>query len=1330
MKTFLCANLIFGLSFLPAISAFAAESSSTSYTITNSAVGSGRQMDSTSFSLQGTFSQSANVSYSSGMIPLAAGTITSCGKITSPGTYSLNSDLANISGPCFFIVSDNVTIDGGGHSITGVSGNIGYAVVATSSVASGGSSFIGIDIQDIVFANFTGGVNANGNAGIASGGNGGHVTVASSTLGAITANGGAASSGTGGDGGSISITSTDSLDFVANPISVTRGSGSVNGSTGTISVNGPILISGSEVWTGDDSSWTGSHPWTFTGNAYSSGIIGGDATFSAYTASSSVVTVDSNSDFHGTGRVNGTVFDSLGAPVTTWNLTNGSILTGTLSDNVIFDGQSINSGTVLADSVFNDSSYNSGTTTNAVFTASSFNSLGGIPNGDPTGISNGHVVLGTITFSATTSPVSFTINSGSTWGVNTSSWIFDTAGQNWIFNFSTNTGSIVGDASFNNSHNLGVVSGVSTFLTNSYNAGSTATSSFYGNSYNIGGVEYASFHDSSTNSHSPDSGTVSVRCDFFDSSLPGTGTCPPGATFYHIPYYFNGSVSTNWDDLGNWFFDATSTQPAATLPQSGDTVFIGASLTSGPGSAITLGSVVVASSTTGGGSFSVNLTNISAPAYFYASSTNVGAVNGTFHVFGDRPFSQVNTSGTFTGVVAFHDGSWNDVTIPGNVSFYDTSYNSSSGIVGGDAEFIGSNRNDGIVVGVATIYSGASVTGSGTVQGNTLNMGSIAGGIFSGIVTNVAGAITGAITNVAKMVFSGSGYVSTSGSLSGDADFNDNSSNRGIVAGTTTFSGSSYNTGTTSGATFIGDLSENVYNGLNGFVSGIKERLYTAVAPQLTFLRDFTDSAWTIIADNTLVKLVFGNLVNLNGQNPGAATTLVERNGGVILRPLAPGTINSCGVLDTEDGTYTLDSDIQNYPFDTCFLVRANGVTLDGGSHSVSGLSTSTAIYSVVSTSTLSVDLTSNAFTDLTIRNIRFSNFAHGLLGRGTDVPSGVGGNGTTVLVDHATIGNIDVGGGDPIERAGNGGNVSLVTSIAAVISSVGGNSTACGVAGNGGNISVTTDSTYESIIDDGGTVVGCPQEVSPIHGTHGNRNTSIVSPATKAAQTAALLKAPPTKANIFTRMQAFGLGNLYTVMLPIARLLPLNFVDLPVFGGTGAKSFSFKDSISRFLFKPLSESLDQTTSRVLSSLGIRYEKDFIALGNKPLTLSGVRDLSGLFTVSLSGNPVVSYITYGSETSIAQLVRVRPDANLLVGFVSDSKVTGSFNGKLVTFNRDRATITAPFKPGRYVLTTSASPIHLIVEVIKTEANTNISGGKTMRLGIFSKVVTWFFGLFR
>jgi hypothetical protein len=1332
-KTALSFCLIFVFIFSSTLSVYGAEATSTSYSVTNSSFGSGNQMDSTNFSVTGSLSQSENVSYSTASLPLVPGNITSCGKIITSGTYTLTSDLSNITTSCFSVLANDVIILGAGHTITGTLGNASYAVVATSSATNGGFSFSNLNIQDITFNNFAGGVNANGNDGTASGGNGGSVVIASSTIGSITANGGTASSGVGGNGGTISITGTD-IHLAGRTLSAGRGTGLVNGSAGTINVSGSILVASGEVWTADDTLWQGLRTYKFTETGYSSGVITGTTTLMSYTASSTVVTVDGNTNFHGTGKVNGIILDSLGEYILTWDLINGSILTGSISGDIIFNDTSKNSGVIFDNATFNDYSYNSGTVNNAIFTAQFFNSVAGIPNGDPTGISNSHSITGSIIFSATASPVVFSVGVGSVWNADTSSWVFVTSGQNWIFSFGNNTGHIIGDVTFNSSQNNGQVDGISVFNTNSYNAGATTNASFYGSSYNIGTVLTANFYDSSTNSHSPSSGTVSVRCDFFNSSLPGSGSCPLNATFYHIPYYFNGDVSTHWGDVGNWWFDASSTEPTLSLPQNGDIVVIGASMTSGPSSSMSFGSIIVASSTTGGGSFSVDFTNASGPAYFYSSSTNSGEVDGVFHIFGNRSFSQVNTAGTYTGAVAFHNNSWNDQTVSGDAIFYDTSYNSSGGRVEGNAEFIGTNINNGIVVGVATIYSGATLSGSGTVQNNTINSGDINSGIFNGIVTSIAGSVTGSITNLVKMIFGGGSYVSGGGRLSGDAEFNATSSNRGVVSGDSVFNNSSYNVGSTSNATFIGDLSENVYNSVTGIVSGIKTRLYTALAPQINLFRNFADSAWTIVADNTVVKLLFGNLINTSGQN---VTTLVERNGGVILRPLTPGIITSCGVLDTENGTYTLGSNISNYSFDTCFIIRANGVTLDGNGHGVSAQSSGTSLYAIISTTTMSVDATSSAFTNLSIKNIEFSNFAKGLLGRGTDVPFGVGGNGTSVIIDHTTIGDIDVSGGDPTERGGDGGDVTLETSTTNIIISNGGNSTACGVAGNGGNITITTDSIYATSTNEGGVVSGCPEDVVPVHGAQGRVRTDAISAATIIAQTA-LQK--PVSVPSGSKVKNWDFTKIKNFLLPVLNILPINLKPVPTFGNDTKGSFSFLSPIQNFIFALLPKNIDEQTSKILVSLGVKYQKDLIKLQNTPLVIKDTKNIPGLFAVNISGlptrkidgsfdfnssTPVTSYITYNLKTNLTQQVKVSPREKVNISVEGNPQAT--FNGKKITFANGKATITVPIKPGKYNLISPDSKVHLVIEVVGTDS-VKTPVVNTSNTNVFKKLVNWFINI--
>ncbi len=1335
--------------FAPIFYINAVDATSTNFTVSNSIFGSGQQMDSTTFSLQGALSNSQDVSYASGMLPLVPGNITSCGKIVTAGTYTVSTDLSNISGPCFVVLASNVNIDGANHIISGTSSNTSYAVMATSSVVDGGSSYININIQNIVFNNFGGGVNASGNSGTLSGGNGGSVVIASSTMGSVIANGGSSSLGIGGSGGSISISGTN-LKFAGRNFSASGGSGVFSGSSGVITVNGTVLISNSEVWSGNDSAWLGTREWsfvdnayntgtttgttTFSGSAYNNGFVSSNAVFSNYVSSGGGVEIDSDSNFHGTGKVGGTVLDSLFQNITAWSLINASVLTGyilgditfndtsyndgTIFDNAVFNDNSHNSGTVLGNSTFNNFSYNAGVVDNATFTAQTFNSVAGIPNADPTGLSNGHSVLGDIIFSATTSPVIFNVNTGSVWGANTSSWIFATAGQSWVFNFANNTGVLSGNASFSNGQNAGTVNGNSTFYTNSYNSGTTASAYFYNNSYNKGTSANASFYGTSMNSGGAGNGNVTVRCDFYESSLPGTGSC--ALVYYHIPYYFNGGAGTDWGDVGSWFFDASSTEPTNVLPQNGDMVYIGAEMTNGPSSSILLGSIMVASSTTGGGSFSVDFTNASGPAYFYSSSTNAGVVDGVFHIFGNRSLSSVNVSGTYTDNVAFHNGSWNDTNINADAVFYDSSFNATNGVVNGNAEFAGTNRNDGIVVGVATINQGASLSGSGTVQNNVINSGNISGGVFNNIVTNISGSITGSISNLVRMIFNGGSYVSNTGQLSGEAEFNASSSNRGVVTGTSTFNNSSYNIGTTSVATFVGDLSENIYNGVSGFVSGVKTRLYTALAPQLNLFRDFTDSAWTIVADNTLVKLLFGNC-------------------GFIFRSLNAGSINTCGVLDQENATYTLSSNISNYAYDTCFVVRANNVTLNGNGYEVSANSSSTSLYAVVSTSTLSVDATSSAFTNLTIKNIKFINFASGLMGRGTDVPDGIGGNGTTVTIDHTTIGDIDVSGGDPIEQAGHGGDVTLETSITNVIASNGGDSTGCGIPGNGGNISITTDSVYATTTNRGGIVSGCPENVTPTYGSRGRLVNSVISNDTRSRESVVFV--PQIKTSGSARI--FDFAKIVSFLLPVNLISPINFSKLPSFSDVeGKNSFSFIPMISRFIFAPLPKEMDLTTSNVLKSLGIKYEKDFVSLKQTSLLIKSTKNIPGLFDVSVKGIPirlssgafdqssnvsVTSYLIYSSKNSVSQQIKVNPKTEIIIRTNFERKSKIYFNNKELVFVNNEVKIIVPSKPGRYAIKSSDSPIPLVIEVVGSPIPENT---QIKEPSLLKKVTNWFVGLFK
>ncbi len=1332
----------------------ATEYESDNYIISDSVFGNGNEMSSSNFSIMGTLSRLLFGSYSVSYLPLSPGNINSCGKINQPGTYTLTTDISNISDTCFIIATSSVTIDGNGHQVAAVSGNASYAVTATSSVVNGGSAQTGITISNITFSTFAGGINANGNNGT-TGGSGGSVVVSSSSLGSIVANGGSPS----GNGGSISITGTN-MDLVGETLSVTGGGGSVT-------VNGSILVSGSQVWSSDDSTWLGTRTWNFTGtsynngtttgtttfsnSSYSIGMVSGDAVFSSYTADSyGIVSINSNTNFHGTGIVTGAVLDSANSNITSWSLSSSSILTGRITGNAIFNDNSYNTGTVTGNTTFNDSSYNSGSVNNAIFTSSNFNSVSGIPNGDPTGISNGHIVTGSITFSTST-PVTFSVGSGSTWSSNTYSWVFATSGQNWIFSSANNTGAVSGNAIFNNSQNNGTVYGTSTFNTNSYNAGTTISALFYNNSYNVGSVSYASFYNTSMNSHNASPGTVTVRCDFYDSSLPGVGFCPSGNTHYHIPYYFNNAVSSNWNDIGNWWLNSSFTQSAGGLPQSGDTVYIGATVGTSPTTPISLGNIYVASSTTGGGSFSVNLTGASGPTHFFSSSTNNGLVNGVMHIYGNRGFSQVNASGTYNNSIYFHNNSHNDTTISDDVVFYDNSYNASNGTVSGNAEFDGTNINDGSISGVSSVVLGASLSGGGSFTGNVSNAGIISGGIFNGVVTNLSSAILdGSVTNRIEMIFNAGSYISSNGQISGDAQFNATSSNRGVVSGTSTFYDNSYNVGLTYNAVFTGEYTENSHNSLNGIVTGTKSRLYTSGALQYDQFRDFTDSAWTVIADNTIVKLLYRDKVDIFGNNPSTLTSTIERNNGFILKPLSTTTsITSCGILDESNTTYTLGTSITGYNFDTCFFVRADGVTLNGNGHSVTAVSNATSLYSIVATSTLSVDATSSAYTNLNIRSITFNNFAHGLFGVGNDVPNGIGGNGASTTIFKSVLADINVNGGDPVEQAGHGGNLFVETSTTTIIRSNGGDSTGCGMAGNGGDIYITTDTVYTSYTNDGGQVSGCAPEVTPQHGSRGHVNTQIISQATISSMNQSNTTVTTSKSGYNS---TFSPSNFVSILLPVVDLNPLRLVPLPRFGYVdGVNMFSLGKGINNFLFALLPKTFTDVFSGPLldlfRSVGLNMAKDLLALRGKNILMKDTIDTPGYYVVTMNSIPtksadntlkkdkeirVPSYIAYDSKNTVTELVSVNPgvDINIYINPINNNKITAKFDDRDVKFKGNRLSMKTPSSSGKHILVTSASPLTLTIDVLATKDNSVLGVDVPQKLSFITRIIDWLKSLFR
>ena len=238
-------------------------------------------------------------------------------------------------------------------------------------------------------------------------------------------------------------------------------------------------------------------------------------------------------------------------------------------------------------------------------------------------------------------------------------------------------------------------------------------------------------------------------------------------------------------------------------------------------------------------------------AIFNGTSSNVGTVNGDA-TFNDSSFNDTGgvvsndatfngstfNNGTVTNDAIFNDGGSQGGTVSGNATFNDTSVNQNT--VSGNATFNDSSYNAynggyGIVTGNATFndssYNGGTVSGNAIWSAATFTNFSL--GTVSGTITFSNASPVVFTTNAGNnWTYDSSSWTFTtagptwifndtstynSGTLNGDATFNDVSNNTGTVSGNATFDDNAYNNGgtITGNATFNGSS-----NNQTGTVSG------------------------------------------------------------------------------------------------------------------------------------------------------------------------------------------------------------------------------------------------------------------------------------------------------------------------------------------------------------------------------------------------------------------------------------------------------------------------------------------------------------------------------
>ena len=196
--------------------------------------------------------------------------------------------------------------------------------------------------------------------------------------------------------------------------------------------------------------------------------------------------------------------------------------------------------------------------------------------------------------------------------------------------------------------------------------------------------------------------------------------------------YYNAEVSTDWNDLGNWWTDLDVPTQATTLPTSADDVILTGSVVTNTGGAIevsTLAMTTVAATAALGDALGVDVT-ISGPGYngiFTNSRIGAGVtVTGNCEFIGSQAgaVGAASNSGTITGNALFTGDVGvlpcvvaapveNFGTVSGNAVFDGNSRNASTGTVTGACMFNDNSYNDGTAAQVTYAgFTGGTCVGS------------------------------------------------------------------------------------------------------------------------------------------------------------------------------------------------------------------------------------------------------------------------------------------------------------------------------------------------------------------------------------------------------------------------------------------------------------------------------------------------------------------------------------------------------------------------------------------------------------------------------------------
>jgi photosystem II stability/assembly factor-like uncharacterized protein len=628
-----------------------------------------------------------------------------------------------------------------------------------------------------------------------------------------------------------------------------------------------------------------------------------------------------------------------------------------------------------------------------------------------------------------------------------------------------------------------------------------------------------------------------------------------------------------------------------------------------------------------------------------------------------------------SGVIFTLSGSVTNVPISGNATFDSGAYNYSN--INGDVTFTNASYNSGNINGDVVFndgsYNNSSITGNVIFDNNSINTGSIVGGV---IFNNASG---------------------NGGSIEGITTFNDSSFNGGgSITGTTTLNGTSYNASTIIGdaifnTTYYGSLattsvmniSGSAY--LQGSVSGI---MYASdgVTPITSF--NFSGSSRNLSTITGAVTFT-GTTLNVGTINgdvvfSGASTNSNRINGNATFYSTSTfsmgevnGTSTLAGTNQTVNGGNVTNLVKQASSRETLYLVS-------GSTINVSGITT---LLGTSSEALLTVRATNP--TSYAILNI----------------------NGTS---------NMDFLRMQRIRN--NAGTVDLSSKT---------------VYDDGNNLGFTFPSNSSASTRGGSTrppttyVLPSSRIVTPPPSDNNNSNTS--NSDTNSGSNSG---------------RRFVPGSINQILLPLQNLKPINLVKLPTFGTDTKGAFSFLTPLKNFLFAPLPANITASPRllKFLESIGLSSQQNILNLRGKSITLNEkANGVPGIFSAYAKGLPtridgsfntntslpITTNLKAGTKEPLTQTLKVPAGTNFTISLTPTTNTTakGTFLGKEILFtkNGDKLTInlTAPRKAGSYILTTSASPLPLVIEVTGTTNSTPNITNETSTPSLWSRVKSFF-----